>query len=57
MTTGNLASWKLKEGDEISAGDVIAEVETDKATVDYEAVDGGFLAKILVPEGCEHAAI
>ena len=39
MTTGNLASWKLKEGDEINAGDVIAEVETDKATVDFDVVD------------------
>ena len=51
MTTGDLAAWKLKEGDAINAGDVIAEVQTDKATVDYEAVDDGFLAKILVPEG------
>ena len=51
MTSGNLATWKLKVGDAISAGDVIAEVETDKATVDYEAVDDGFLAQILVPEG------
>eukprot|EP00966_Prymnesium_polylepis_P019888 458456-Prymnesium_polylepis.1 len=52
MTSGNLASWKKAEGDKIEAGDVIAEVETDKATVDYEAVDDGYLAKILVPEGC-----
>ena len=52
MTAGNLASWKIKEGDAINAGDVVAEVETDKATVDYEAVDDGFLAKILIAEGC-----
>jgi hypothetical protein len=51
MTQGNLAVWKKAEGDEICAGDVIAEVETDKATVDYEAVDEGFLAKILVSAG------
>ena len=52
MTAGNIASWKKAEGDEIAVGDVIAEVETDKATVDYEAQDEGFVAKILVPEGC-----
>ena len=46
MTMGNLAAWKKKEGDEIGAGDIIAEVETDKATVDYEAVDEGVLAKL-----------
>ena len=51
MTSGNLAVWKLKEGDSFSAGDVLAEVETDKATVDYESVDDGIIAKILVPEG------
>ena len=52
MTAGNLAAWKLKAGDSFSAGDVLAEVETDKATVDYESVDDGVIAKILVPEGC-----
>ena len=52
MTSGNLATWKVKEGDSFSAGDVLAEVETDKATVDYESVDDGIIAKILVPEGC-----
>ena len=55
MTSGNLAAWKLKEGDSFSAGDVLAEVETDKATVDYETVDDGFIAKILVAEGYAHA--
>ena len=52
MTSGNLASWKLGEGDKINVGDVIAEIETDKATVDYESQDEGFLAKILMSEGC-----
>jgi hypothetical protein len=57
MTQGNLAAWKKAEGEEINVGDVIAEVETDKATVDYEAVDEGFVAKLLVSEGCvPHAA-
>ncbi|KAL3910781.1 MAG: hypothetical protein SGPRY_008929, partial [Prymnesium sp.] len=48
MTSGNLAAWKKKEGEEIAVADVIAEVETDKATVEYEAQDDGFLAKILL---------
>ena len=52
MTSGNLASWKKVEGDAIGVGDVIAEIETDKATVDYESQDEGFLAKIIVKEGC-----
>ena len=51
MNTGNLAKWRKKEGDALSPGDVIAEVETDKATVDFECQDSGYLAKILVPEG------
>jgi pyruvate dehydrogenase E2 component (dihydrolipoamide acetyltransferase) len=51
MEKGNLAKWRKKEGDKVSAGDVIAEIETDKATMDYEAVDDGVLAKIVVPEG------
>ncbi len=53
MTEGNLAKWVKKEGDKISAGDVIAEIETDKATMEVEAVDEGIMAKILVPEGTE----
>ena len=55
MTSGNLAAWKLKAGDSFGAGDVLAEIETDKATVDYESVDDGFIAKILVAEGYAHA--
>jgi pyruvate dehydrogenase E2 component (dihydrolipoamide acetyltransferase) len=50
MTEGNLAKWLKKEGDSISAGDVIAEIETDKAVMEVEAVDEGVLAKVLVPE-------
>ncbi|KAF0683715.1 Aste57867_24277 [Aphanomyces stellatus] len=53
MEQGNLAKWNLKEGDAISAGDVICQIETDKAIVDYEAQDDMFLARILVPEGAE----
>jgi pyruvate dehydrogenase E2 component (dihydrolipoamide acetyltransferase) len=53
MTEGNLARWLKKEGDHISAGEVIAEIETDKATMEVEAVDEGTLGKIVVPEGSE----
>ncbi len=53
MTEGNLAKWLKKEGDEVSAGDVIAEIETDKATMEVEAVDEGVLGKILVGDGTE----
>src|SRR5579872_915546 len=51
MEKGNLAKWLKKEGDKVKSGDVIAEIETDKATMEVEAVDEGTLAKILVPEG------
>jgi pyruvate dehydrogenase E2 component (dihydrolipoamide acetyltransferase) len=51
MEKGNLAKWLKKEGDKVRSGDVIAEIETDKATMEYEAVDEGTLARILVPEG------
>src|ERR671925_1065490 len=51
MEKGNLAKWLKKEGEKVSPGDVIAEIETDKATMEYEAIDEGVLAKILVPEG------
>ena len=53
MEEGNLAKWLVKEGDEVTAGDVIAEIETDKATMEVEAVDEGTVAKILVAEGSE----
>src|SRR3989440_12446692 len=51
MEKGNLAKWLKKEGDKVAPGDVLAEIETDKATMEVEAVDEGTLAKILVPEG------
>ncbi|KAJ0407995.1 hypothetical protein P43SY_000199 [Pythium insidiosum] len=57
MEQGNLASWRLKEGDKISAGDIICQIETDKAVVDFEAQDDMYLAKILVPEGTENILI
>ena len=57
MEKGNLAKWRKKEGDAIAPGDVIAEIETDKATMDYEAVDAGTLAKIVVPEGTADVAV
>ena len=53
MTEGNLAKWHVKEGDEVNAGDVIAEIETDKATMEVEAVDEGTVGKIVVDEGAE----
>ncbi len=57
MTEGKLARWLKKEGDAIKAGDVIAEIETDKATMEVEAVDEGTLTSILVPEGTEAVAV
>jgi pyruvate dehydrogenase E2 component (dihydrolipoyllysine-residue acetyltransferase) len=57
MTEGKLAKWAKKEGDKVSSGDVIAEIETDKATMEVEAVDEGTLGKILVPEGTEGVAV
>jgi pyruvate dehydrogenase E1 component beta subunit len=57
MTEGNLAKWIKKEGDAVKAGDVIAEIETDKATMEVEAVDEGILGKILVLEGSQGVAV
>jgi len=57
MTEGTLAKWLKKEGDPIKAGDVIAEIETDKATMEVEAVDEGVLGKILVPDGTANVAV
>jgi pyruvate dehydrogenase E2 component (dihydrolipoamide acetyltransferase) len=57
MEKGNLARWLKKEGDRIKSGDVIAEIETDKATMEFEAVDEGILAKILVPDGTSDVAV
>src|SRR5215469_8176709 len=53
LTEGNLAKWLKKEGDEVHSGDVLAEIETDKATMEVEAVDDGKIGRILVPEGAE----
>ncbi|MCK6453960.1 MAG: biotin/lipoyl-binding protein, partial [Alphaproteobacteria bacterium] len=53
MTEGKIAAWRKREGDNIKAGDVLAEIETDKATMEVEAVDEGVLAKILVAAGTE----
>jgi pyruvate dehydrogenase E1 component beta subunit len=57
MEKGNLANWVKAEGDAVKAGDVIAEIETDKATMEVEAVDEGTLGKILVPEGTQDVAV
>jgi pyruvate dehydrogenase E2 component (dihydrolipoamide acetyltransferase) len=57
MTEGKLAKWVKKEGDTVESGDVIAEIETDKATMEVEAVDEGILGKIVVPEGTESVAV
>src|ERR1700737_4600910 len=51
MEKGNLAKWLKKEGDKVKPGDVLAEIETDKATMEVEAIDEGVLVKIVVPEG------
>jgi pyruvate dehydrogenase E2 component (dihydrolipoamide acetyltransferase) len=57
MEKGNLAKWLKKEGEAVKTGDVIAEIETDKATMEYEAVDDGVMAKIVVPEGTNDVAV
>ncbi len=57
MTEGNLARWLVKEGDEVHAGDIIAEIETDKATMEVESIDDGVVGRIVVPEGAEGIAV
>lgn len=57
METGTIASWYLKEGDSFSAGDAMAKIETDKASIDFEAQDDGYIAKILVKEGSEDVTV
>ena len=57
MEKGNLAKWLKKEGDAVKTGDVIAEIETDKATMEVEAIDDGTLGKIIVPEGTNDVAV
>ncbi|HEU4498169.1 MAG TPA: biotin/lipoyl-containing protein, partial [Sphingomicrobium sp.] len=53
MEEGTLAKWLVKEGDTVASGDILAEIETDKATMEFEAVDEGKIAKILIPEGSD----
>ena len=57
MTEGNVASWMKKEGDKISAGDLLCEIETDKATMELEAIDDGVLGKIVAPDGTENVPV
>jgi len=57
MTEGKIARWLKNEGEPVRAGDVLAEIETDKATMEVEAIDEGVLAKIVIPEGTEHVAV
>ncbi|XP_010553398.1 PREDICTED: dihydrolipoyllysine-residue acetyltransferase component 1 of pyruvate dehydrogenase complex, mitochondrial isoform X2 [Tarenaya hassleriana] len=57
MTQGNIAKWRKKEGDKIEVGDIICEIETDKATLEFESLEEGYLARILVPEGSKDVAV
>ena len=57
MEEGTLAKWLVKEGDEVKSGDILAEIETDKATMEFEAVDEGTIGKIMVPEGSENVKV
>ena len=57
MTTGTLAKWTIAPGDAVHAGDVIAEIETDKATMEVEAIEDGVVAQILVEAGSENVAV
>lgn len=57
MTQGNIAKWRKKEGDKIEVGDIICDIETDKATLEFESLEEGFLAKILVPDGAKDVPV
>eukprot|EP00238_Polyblepharides_amylifera_P002070 CAMPEP_0196589144 /NCGR_PEP_ID=MMETSP1081-20130531/62819_1 /TAXON_ID=36882 /ORGANISM="Pyramimonas amylifera, Strain CCMP720" /LENGTH=415 /DNA_ID=CAMNT_0041911867 /DNA_START=444 /DNA_END=1691 /DNA_ORIENTATION=- len=57
MEQGNIAEWKMKEGDKVSAGDILCSIETDKATLEMESMEDGFLAKILMPSGSQNVAV
>ncbi|XP_015941191.1 dihydrolipoyllysine-residue acetyltransferase component 1 of pyruvate dehydrogenase complex, mitochondrial isoform X2 [Arachis duranensis] len=57
MTQGNIAKWRKKEGDKIEVGDILCEIETDKATLEFESLEEGFLAKILVPDGSKDVPV
>ena len=53
MTEGTIVAWRVKSGDKVKSGDVIAEIQTDKAVVEWEALDGGFMREIVIPAGAE----
>lgn len=57
MTSGNIGAWHKRVGDRIEPGDVLCEIETDKAQMDFEVQEDGFLAKILIPEGTKEAQV
>ena len=57
MDEGKLAKWHMQQGDNVKSGDILAEIETDKATMEIEAVDEGTMAKIIVPEGTENVKV
>ena len=57
MTEGNIASWKVKEGDSFATGDVLLEIETDKASMDVEAADDGVMFKILAQDGSKSVQV
>ena len=57
MEEGTLAKWLVKEGDAVKSGDIMAEIETDKATMEFEAVDEGVIAKIIVAEGTDNVKV
>ena len=57
MTEGTLSKWLVKEGDEVSSGDILAEIETDKATMEVESIDDGKVGKILVAEGTDNVPV
>lgn len=57
MEAGKLIQWKVKVGDEVSEGDALAEIETDKSNLDFEIQENGFIAKLLIPEGTDKIKI
>ena len=57
METGTLAKWLVKEGDEVESGTILAEIETDKATMEFESIDDGVVGKIVVAQGAENVAV
>ncbi|HWH22452.1 MAG TPA: biotin/lipoyl-containing protein, partial [Allosphingosinicella sp.] len=57
MEEGTLAKWLVKEGDQVTSGTILAEIETDKATMEFEAVDEGTISKILIPEGTDEVKV